>query len=113
MQYYLKIFNKKTGDLVGYYKETGRNCVSKLPKGIKYWNDLESAVNTMIELDDGFLRDKDKHYYGSFVCVYGDSSLKPTKEEKKTIEQEKEELADELEAFIRKTRSKNERQTGN
>ena len=49
MQYYLKIFNKKTGELVGYYKETGRNCVSKLPKGIKYWNDLESAVNTMME----------------------------------------------------------------
>ena len=107
MQYYLKIFNKKTGDLVGYYKETGRNCVSKLPKGIKYWNDLESAVNTMMELDDGFLRDKDKHYYTAYTSVYGDSTKNPPKVPYKSRQEKESELEDEFETFIRKNRSAN------
>ena len=109
MQYYIKIYNKKTNELVGYYKETGRNCISKLPKGIKLWNDLESAINTMLELDEGFVRDKDKHYYSCQAIVYCDNTLKASKEEKLTDEQNEEKLKDELEAFIRKNRSKNEK----
>ena len=38
MQFYIKIFNKATSELVGYYKETGLNCITKLPKGMKYFN---------------------------------------------------------------------------
>lgn len=112
MQYYIKFFNLKTGELVGYYKETGHNCVSSMMNGIKYFNDLDKAKLIADELDYGFLRDKDKHYYTAMTVVYGDSS-RQCADIKKTDLQVKEELEDELEALIRKNSSKARRQTGN
>ena len=41
MQYFIKIFNATTKEFVGYYKETGIGCVTRLPNGTKYFNDLE------------------------------------------------------------------------
>lgn len=103
MRYYIKIFNTNTGDFVGYYKETGKTCISRLLNGIKYFDTVDSALIKLETLDNGFIRDKDKHYYNSFAMIYGDS----TKEPKKTNNYDKEELDNELETFIRKNRSKN------
>ena len=77
MQYYVKIFNEKTGDLVGYYKETGKSCISKLLNGARFFNTLEEARAVAEELDGGFVRDTDKHYYTSATCVYCDSKREP------------------------------------
>lgn len=107
MQYYIKLFNLKTGELVGYYKETGRNCISKLMNGIKYFTDLDKALLVANELNGGFLRDKDKHYYTAYTSVYGDSSRQPPKVQYKSKQEKESELQDELETFIRKNRSKN------
>ena len=50
MQYYIKIFNKTTGELVGYYKETGMTCITKLPKGMKYFNNKADAIKAINEI---------------------------------------------------------------
>lgn len=106
MQYYLKIFNKKTNEFVGFYKETGVTNITKMPKGTKYFNTVEQALLKLVELDDGFLRDKDNHYYNCHVVVYGDSTREPTKDVYRNSQYKEEELKDELEAFIRENRSK-------
>lgn len=106
MQYYIKIFNKNTSELVGYYKETGKNCVSRLQNGIKYWNDYEQALEIAKDLDEGFLRDKDNHYYTAHVVVYGDNEKQPPLEARKTKKEKEEELEDALNTFIRKNSSK-------
>lgn len=113
MQYYVKIFNTNTNELVGYYKETGRNCISTMMNGMKYFNSLEKAIEVCKELDDGFIRDKDKHYYTAFACVYGDVSKQPTNDSKqKSNLEKKEELEDELKTLIRKNSSKAKYEAG-
>lgn len=112
MQYYIKIFNKKTDELVGYYKETGKTCISKLMNGIKYFDTLEEAFAISDDLDEGFLRDKDGHYYTAHATIYGDSAKQTPQEPKKSKLEKEEELQDELDTFIRKNSSKAERQTG-
>lgn len=101
MQYYIKIYNKTTNELVGYYKETGHNCITKMQNGMKYFNDLESALNVACELDEAFVRDKDKHYYTAHAVIYGDSKRKVPTEIKKNRKQKEEELKDALDTFIR------------
>lgn len=105
MQYYVKIFNEKTSELVGFYKETGYNRISKLMNGIKYFSELDKALEVANELDGGFLRDKDKHYYTAYTSVYGDSTKNPPKVPYKSRQEKESELEDELETFIRKNRS--------
>lgn len=107
MQYYVKIFNKETGELVGYYKETGISCISKMMKGMKYFNDIESAFAVAQELDEGFIRDKDGHYYTSHVVVYGDSTREVPKNVYKNNIEKEEEVQDALKTFIRKNSNKN------
>ena len=107
MQYLVKIYNSKTNDFVGYYKEVGKNCITSLPKGAKLFTEKQKALEVMNELDSGFLRDKDKHWYTAFCSVYGDSTKEPPKEEKKSIKEKEEELEDALDAFIRKNSSRN------
>lgn len=107
MQYYVKIFNEKTSELVGFYKETGYNRISKLMNGIKYFSELDKALEVANELDGGFLRDKDKHYYTAYTSVYGDSTKNPPKVSYKSRQEKESELEDELETFIRKNRSAN------
>lgn len=107
MQYYVKIFNEKTSELVGFYKETGYNRISKLMNGIKYFSELNKALEVANELDGGFLRDKDKHYYTAYTSVYGDSTKNPSKVPYKSRQEKESELEDELETFIRKNRSAN------
>ena len=107
MQYYVKIFNEKTSELVGFYKETGYNRISKLMNGIKYFSELDKALEVANELDGGFLRDKDKHYYTAYTSVYGDSTKNPPKVPYKSRQEKESELEDELEAFVRKNRSSN------
>ena len=106
MQYYVKIFNKNTNELVGYYKETGKNCISKLPNGIKYWDTAKEALEVAETLDNGFVRDKDRHYYTAFVVVCGDSTKDCHKERVKTKQEKEEELKDALNTFIRKNSSR-------
>lgn len=106
MQYYIKFFNTKNNNFVGYYKETGKNCISTMMNGIKFFNDLESAKNVAFELDGGDLRDKDGHYYTSHCVIYADSKRQPPKEIKQTKIEKEEELKDALDAFIRKNSSK-------
>ena len=110
MQYYIKIFNKSTNELIGYYKETGKTCISRLMNGIKYFDNVNDALEKALDMDEGFVRDKDKHYYTAYTVVYGDSSKQSTDSEQKTDLQVKEELEDELEALIRKNSSKTQRQ---
>lgn len=107
MQYYVKIFNRNNNTLVGYYKETGRNCITRLKNGMKYWNNKNDAVLMAIELDNGFVRDKDGHYYSSFAVAYGDSKRQASKETRKTNQEKEEEIKDALDAFVRKNINKN------
>lgn len=107
MRYYIKIFNAENGNLVGFYKQTGKSCISKLMNGIKYFDNIDEALDIAFELDDGFLRDKDKHYYRAFTCVYGDHTKERPKVIYKTKQEKESELADELETFIRKNSSRN------
>ena len=44
MQYYIKIFNKNTDELIGYYKEKGKTCISKLMNGIKYFDNVNDVL---------------------------------------------------------------------
>lgn len=71
MQYFLKIYNTSTNELVGYYKDSNKGCISKIPNGMKYFNNKQQAINIMKELDTGFVRDKDKHYYKAQVVIFG------------------------------------------
>ena len=77
MQYYIKVFNKATSELVGYYKETGFNRLTKLPKGMRYFNDLGEAVRVLKGIDDGFIRDKDGKYYTGHAIICGDHTREP------------------------------------
>lgn len=122
MQYYIKIFRIKPkkdeykteqqhimedeDPFVGYYKETGKNCVSKMLNGIKYFNSFEEAQLVANELNGGFLRDRDKHYYTAYTVTCGDSNRQIPKEIYRTRQEKESELADELEAFIRKNSSR-------
>lgn len=108
MQYYIKIFNKSTDELIGYYKETGKTCISKLMNGIKYFSpeELDEAQYIVDGLDEGFVRDKDGHYYTAHAIIFGDSSKDAPQEVKKTKQEKEEELKDELDAFIRKNSCK-------
>ena len=106
MQYYIKIFNKTTGELVGYYKETGKNCISKMMNGIKYFDSYKEALRISDGMDEGFVRDKDKKYYIAHSIVYGDASRKRPDEIVKSKIEKEEELKNELEAFIRKNSSR-------
>lgn len=105
MQYYIKFYNTKTGELVGYYKEGSGSCVSKIPNGMKWFNDKKRAIEIMISVDDGFIRDKDKHYYKGQAIIYGDHSKQSNKE--KTQKEKEEELKNVLNALIRKNNNKN------
>ena len=104
MQYYIKIFNVDKGELLGYYKETGIGCITKLPKGTKYFNTFEEALMQLAEVDDSFVRDSDGHYYTGKAVIYGDATRTPQKDiYRRSINQE-EERKNEIEAFIRQNR---------
>ena len=113
MQYYIKIFNQNTDNFVGYYKETGRNCISKMMNGMKYFNSIEEALLISNELDDGFVRDKDGKYYTAFCSIYGDSTRMVPKEIRKSKQEKEEELKNELDTFIRQNSDKIKGQTRN
>lgn len=107
MQYYIKIFNTEKDELLGYYKETGIGCITKLPKGTKYFNILEEAMMTLVEIDNGFVRGSDGHYYRGSAIIYGDATRQPTKDIYRKSISEEEERKNEIEAFIRKNRPYN------
>lgn len=108
MQYCVKIFNANTDEFVGWYKDTGKNCITKMPNGTRWFNEYKQALSVALMLDKGFVRDKDKKYYTAYVLVHGDSSRQPTKTEYKSRIQQEEELEDALNAFIRQNCGKNE-----
>lgn len=106
MQYYIKIFNTTTNDLVGYYKETGLSCITKLPKGMKYFNKCEDAMVKVLDIDNGFIRDKDGKYYIGHAVVFGENKREPIK----TIYHNYDEEGDDesaIDAFIRQNRGRN------
>lgn len=105
MQYYIKIFNVDKNEFVGYYKETGVGCITKLPKGTKYFNTLPEAQMRLIEVDNSFVRDIDGHYYTGHAIIFGDATREPTKDIYRHSISEEEERKNEIEAFIRKNRS--------
>ena len=105
MQYYIKFFNDKTGDFVGYYKETGKNCVTAMPKGTKYFNTYEEAYNVLINYDGGFLRDRDKHYYTARCVMYCDSKREPKEATYLRKEYSEEEKQDAIDTIVRKSSS--------
>ena len=110
MQYYVKIFNKATGELVGYYKETGLNCITKLPKGMKYFNTVEEALAKAIEMDEGFIRDKYGKYYTGHAVVCGDHTREPKKSiYRNSIQQEGDEYENAITTFIRQNSGRNRR----
>lgn len=104
MQYYIKIFNVDKNEFVGYYKETGLCCITKMPKGTKYFNTLPEAQMRLAEVDDSFVRDSDGHYYTGHAVIFGDAKREPTKEIYRRSLSEEEERKNEIEAFIRKNR---------
>lgn len=105
MQYYIKIFNVDKNEFVGYYKETGIGCITKLPKGTKYFNTLPEAQMRLLEVDNSFVRDSDGHYYTGSAVIYGDATREPTKDIYRRSISEEEDRKNEIEAFIRKNRS--------
>lgn len=110
MQYYIKIFNKSTDDLVGYYKETGMGCITKLPKGMKYFNKLDDALIKSIELDEGFVRDGDGKYYTGHSVVYGDHTKEPKKSiYRNSTQQEGDDYENAITTFIRQNSGRNRR----
>lgn len=62
MQYFIKIYNKTKGTLVGYYKEKGITNITKLPKGMKYFNSIEEALIRCNDITDGKTNSYIKHY---------------------------------------------------
>ena len=112
MQYFIKFYNKDTGEFVGYYKDTGRNCITAMPKGTKYFDNIKEALLIVNELSEGFMRGKDGHWYHPYGIIYCDHK-KSIKQKDINIEN-KEDLEDELDAFIRKNSSSyRERSTNN
>lgn len=107
MQYYVKIFNKDTSEFVGYYKETGVGCITKLPKGMKFFNYLEEAYEKALDLDEGFLREKDGHYYTSHAIVVGDSTREVTKDPYRNSNDKESDRDDEIKTFIRQSGRRN------
>ena len=105
MQYYIKFLNVNKEEFVGYYKESGIGCVTKLPKGMKYFNTETEALMKLEEVDNSFLRDSDGHYYTGRAFIYGDASRTPQKESYRRSINEEEERKNEIEAFIRKNSS--------
>lgn len=101
LQYYIKVFNANNHTLVGYYKETGKNCISKMLNGIKYFNTYESANQVALDLNGGFIRDVDKHYYRPYAVVCGDGSRAPKESDYRNIREKEEIRKDELTAIIR------------
>ena len=109
MQYYIKIFNKTTNELVGYYKETGLNSITKLPKGMKYFNTLEEALRIALSIDDGFIRDHDGKYYTSHTIIYGDHTREPKKSIYRNSQQEGDEYENAITTFVRQNSGRNRR----
>ena len=107
MQYYVKIFNKTTGELVGYYKETGITCITKLPKGMKYFNNMTEALSKAVDMDEGFIRDKDGKYYVGHAVVCGDSKREPSKSIYRNSKKEGDEYESAIDTFIRQNRNRN------
>ena len=105
MQYYIKIFNLDNSEFVGYYKETGIGCITKLPKGTKYFNDLKIAELKLAELDNGFVKDTDGHYHNGCAVIYGDAKREPTKDIYRRSLNEEEDRKNEIEAIIRQNRN--------
>lgn len=99
IQYYIKIYNTTTNKLVGYYKDKGITNISRMKKGIKFWDTEEEALETCALLDNSFLRDEDKHYYVAHVVVIGEEGYKPKNKPRYQLSEE--ERNNELEAFIR------------
>lgn len=104
MQYYIKIFNVEKNELLGFYKETGVGCITKMPKGTKYFNTLGEAAMRLIEVDNSFVRDADGHYYTGHAVIFGESAKTPSKDIYKRSISEEEERKNEIEAFVRKNR---------
>ena len=103
MQYYIKFFNADKNELVGYYKETGVGCVTKIQKGMKYFNTLMEALMVLETVDNSFLRDVEEHkYYHGVAIIYGDSTRTPQKDIYRLSISKEEEKKNEIEAFIRK-----------
>ena len=109
MQYYVKIFNKMSSELVGYYKETGTSCITKLPKGMKYFNTWQEGYNIVGDIDEGFLRDKDGHYYTGHAVIYGDHTREPSKDVYNRNVMKGDEQENALETFIRQNSPRNRR----
>lgn len=105
MQYYIKVYNASKGEFLGYYKETGIGCITKMPKGTKYFNTIEEAAMRLFEVDDSFVRDSDGHYYTGRAVIIGDATRTPQKETYRRSISEEEERKNEIEAFIRKNSS--------
>ncbi len=98
--YYIKIININTGNVVGYYKEKGINSISRLKKGIKFWNNEQDALEMCAMLDNSFVRDEDKHYYTAHAVVIGEPGHKPLNKPAYEIQSE-EDRRNEVDAFIR------------
>lgn len=109
MQYYIKIFNKTTSELIGYYKDTGINCITKLPKGMKYFNTKEEALSRVFDIDEGFIRDKDGRYYTGNAVVYGDHTREPKKTVYRNNNQEGDEFENAITTFVRQNSGRNRR----
>ena len=105
MQYYVKFFNDKTNEFVGYYKETGKNCISSMLNGTKFFDTLDQALVVAREHDGGFLRDKDKKYYTTVCTVYCDSTRYPKENTYNNNEFSEEEKEDAINTIIRKNSS--------
>lgn len=79
----IEVGNKDVFDytyvLAGYYKETGATCISKLPKGMKYFNTLSDAQQVVSGIDNGFVRGRDGHYHTCKAVIIGDSKREPPK----------------------------------
>lgn len=110
VQYYIKIFNKTTDELVGYYKDTGINCITKLPKGMKYFNTLNEALVVSKDIDEGFIRDKNGKYYIGHAVIYGDHTREPKKSiYRNNSKQEGDDYDNAVKTFIRQNSSRNRR----
>jgi len=101
VQYYVKVLNKSTGELVGFYKETGMSCITKLPKGMKYFNNVKDALKVLYTIDEGFIRDKDGKYYTGHAVICGDHTREPKKSIYRNTVMEGDEQEDAIRTFIR------------
>lgn len=103
--YYVKVINVQTGSVVGYYKDKGVNCLSKIKKGIKFWDNKQEALDVSMMLDNSFVRDEDKHYYTAHAVVIGEPGHKPKNKPIYEIQSE-EDRKYEVDAFIRQNHSR-------